>query len=289
MRVRHRWILLLLILLPAICSADIDKDLQKCRRSHDAVSRATCFKKLIPRIDDLSKQTPGDTNWAEALKEAYEATRETDKVPEAERRIQINATANKLQSSVLAETNSKAQACMAVAQYYGALGPKWSEAAKRSESAANSEASGTTELTPSVKSQVTDAVSAAQKNVRTQSAPVPLILSPAGAELQNNCIKAAGVSDDSNSSGRHEATATVRNTCSQALTVYLCVKSDRAQCWACKTINLKPGQQAQGPVSIGFGDCTSNNCKGVSVVYNATAQGNPPKPNVDDSCQGKTR
>ncbi len=289
MRVRHLLIPLWLLLCPAICFADVDKDLQKCRQSQNGSPRAACFNKLIPRIDELSRKTPADTTWAEALKEAYGATGQLDKIPEAERRIQINVEANKLQSSVLAGTNSKAQAYKAVAQYYEALGPEWSEAAKRAESLSKSEGRESGELAPSIKTQVADAVNAVQPKVATPSGSAPLILSPAGSDLQNKCIKATTVDDDSSSSGRHLATVTVRNTCSQALTAYVCVKSDRAQCWTCKIIPLNPGQDAKGPTSIGFGDCTSSTCTGVSVEYNASAHGTPPKPNVDDSCQGKPR
>ena len=289
MRVPHRLIPLLLLLLPAICFADVDKDLQKCRQSQNGNPRAACFNKLIPRIDELSRKIPADTTWAEALKEAYGATGQFDKIPEAERRIQINAGANKLQSSVLAETNNKAQAYKAVAQYYEAIGPEWSEAAKRAESLSKSEGRGSSDLSPSIKTQVADAVNAVQPRAATPSASAPLILSPAGTDLQNKCIKATTVADEGSSSGRHLATVTVRNTCSQALTAYVCVKSDRAQCWTCKTIALNPGQEAKGPTSIGFGDCTASTCNGVSVVYNASTQANPPKPNVDDSCQAKPR
>jgi hypothetical protein len=220
------------------------------------------------------------------LKEAYEATGQSDKVPEAERRIQIGAAAKKLFSSLVVETNSKGQAYAAIAEYYEAFGPQWREAAKRAESLGKSVGSKSGELTPAIKTQVTDAVNAAQPNVRTLSPSTPLMLG-AGVDLQNKCIKASTVSDDSNASGRHTASVTVRNVCSQALTVYLCVKSDRAQCWTCKTIGLNPNQEAKGPTSIGFGDCTAGTCNGVSVVYNAATQGNPPKPSVDDSCQGK--
>jgi hypothetical protein len=288
MHVRHRLVFLVLLVLPAICFADIDKDLQKCRQSQDANSRAACFKKLIPHIDDLSRGTPGDTSWAEALKEAYEATGQSDKIPEAERRIQISAGAKKLLSRVLAETNSKAQAYTAVAQYYDALGPDWKVAAKRAGSLAKSDGHENGDLAPSVKTEIADAVNAAQPNVRTLPPSAPLILN-SGFDLQNNCIKSSTVSDDSSASGRHVASVTVRNVCSQALTVYLCVKSDRAQCWTCKTIGLNPKQEAKGPTSIGFGECTEGSCNGVSVVYNAATQGSPPKPSVDDSCQGKAR
>ena len=288
MRVRHRLISLSLMLLPAICSADIDKDLRKCRQTQSGNSRASCFNKLIPRIDELSRKNPGDTTWSEALKEAYGATAQFDKLPEVERRIQINAGANKLQSGVLAETNSKSQAYMAVAQYYEALGPKWSEAAKRAESLGKSEGHNAGELTPAIKTQIADAVTAVQPNVRPPAASSPATLT-SDIDFQNKCIKSSTLTDDSDFSGRHLATVTVRNTCSQALTVYLCVKSDRAQCWTCKTIGLNAGQEGKGPTSVGFGDCTAGACNGVSVVYNASTQSNPPKPNVDDSCQAKSR
>jgi hypothetical protein len=286
---RFGWILALLFLIfPAICAADADKDLQNCRQSQDAHFRAACFKKLIPHIDDLSRETPGDTSWAEALKEAYEATEQSDKIPEVERRIQISAGAKKLLSNVLAETKSEDQAYTAVSQYYEAFGPDWQEAAKRAESLSTSKGSENGELPAAIKSQVAAAVNAAQPNVRTLSPSTPLMLG-GEVDLQNKCIKASTVSDDSNASGRHTASVTVRNVCSQALTVYLCVKSDRAQCWTCKTIVLNSNHKAQGPTSIGFGDCTAGTRNGVQVVYNAATQGNPPKPSVDDSCQGKAR
>src|ERR1700761_8320263 len=99
MRVRYRLILLSLLFLPATCFANIDKDLQKCRQTNDGPSRATCFNKLIPHIDELSRQTPGDTAWAEALREAYGATGQFDKIAEADHRIRVNAGASKLQAS----------------------------------------------------------------------------------------------------------------------------------------------------------------------------------------------
>jgi hypothetical protein len=288
MHARPRLLFMVLLVLPAVCSADIDKDLQKCRRSPDANSGAACFRKLIPHIDDLSRETPGDSSWAKALKEAYEATGRSDKIPEADRRIQIGESAKKLLSDVLAETKSEGQAYAAVAQYYEAFGPDWREAAKRAESLSKAKESESSELAPAIKTQVAAAVHAAQPNVRTLLPSTPLILG-SGVDLQNKCIKASTVSDDSNASGRHTANVTVRNVCSQALTVYLCVKSERAQCWTCKTIGLNPNQEAKGPTSVGFGDCAEGTCNGVSVVYNATTQGNPPKPSVDDSCQGKPR
>lgn len=280
----------LVLIFPIICVADIDKDLRKCRESHNATARAACFQKLIPRLDERSREIPADTSWAEALKEAYEATIQLDKLSEAARRIQIGEGAKKLISSVLEETNSKAQAYAAVAQYYEALGPEWEEAAKRAEGLEKAEQHENGELPPSIKRQIAEAVNAVQPKAQTpsHSASIPLILH-SGIELQNECIKSPSVSDEGSPSGRHVATVTVRNSCSQALTIYLCVKSDRARCWTCKTISLNPGQETQGPSSIGFGDCTGSNCNGVSVQYNAATQGSPPKPNVDDSCQGKTR
>jgi hypothetical protein len=293
MRVRrHRLnLLLLLLLIPTLCSADINKDLKKCRQTQDGPSRAACFNKLIPRIDELSKSTPADTPWAEALKEAYGATGQFDKIAEADRRIQIGAGASKLLSSVISETNSKPQGYTAVAQYYEALGPEWTEAAKHASSLGKSNRNGIGDLPESIRTQVADAVKIAQQRDLHSSTPAaspPVTLTP-GIGLQNKCIKSTTVSDDSDFSGRHLASVTVRNTCSEALTVYLCVKSDRAQCWTCKRVGMNPGQEAKGPTSIGFGDCTNSSCNGVSVIYNASAQGNPPKPNVDDSCQPTTR
>ena len=288
MRVRNLLILLLLLILPLVCSADIDKDLQKCRQAKDGPTRAVCFNKLIPRIDELSRKFPGDTAWSEALKEAYGATAQFDKIAEAEHRIQINAGANRLQSSVLAETNSKTQANKAVAQYYEALGPEWSEAAKRAESLGKSGGRDAGALPPSVKTQVADAVNAVQPSARTPSASTP-VTPTSGIDLSNKCIKASTISDDSDNSGRHIASVTLRNTCSQALNAYICVKSDRAPCFTCKIIALNPGQEAKGPTSIGFGDCTASTCNGISVVYNVATQANPQKPNVDNSCQAKTR
>jgi hypothetical protein len=288
MRVRHLLIPPLLLILPVICFADIDKDVRKCRQAQNGNVRASCFNKLIPRIDELSRGIPGDTAWSEALKEAYGATAQFDKIPEAEHRIQVNANANKLQTSVLAETNSKARAYAAVAQYYEALGPEWAEAAKRAEALGASEGRDTGELPPSIKVQIADAINAVQPSVRSAS-PSSTATPTSAADLSNKCIKASTVSDDSDFSGRHVASVTLRNTCSQTLNAYICVKSDRAQCFTCKIIPLNPGQEAKGPTSIGFGDCTASTCNGVSVVYNVAAEANPQKPNVDDSCQAKPR
>jgi hypothetical protein len=286
MRLRHRLRLLLLLVLPTLCFADIDKDVKKCRQQQSGNVRAACFNKLIFRIDELSRKTPGDTSWSEALREAYGATGQFDKLPEADHRIQINAGASKLQSSVLAETNSKAQAYMAIAQYYEALGPEWSEAANRARSLSKSEGRDTGDLPPSIKTQVADAVKIVQPNARPASASTAA--TPGSSiDLSNKCIRASTLSDDSDFSGRHVASVTLRNVCSQALNAYICVKSDRAQCFTCKIILLAPGQEAKGPTSIGFGECTASTCNGVSVVYNVATDANPLKPNVDDSCQAK--
>jgi len=277
---------LLGLLFPATSFADVNKDLQKCRQSQDATSRAACFQKLIPHIDDMSKRDVGNQDWAEALKEAYEATGQLDKVPEAEHRIHIIAGADKLLSGVLAQTNSKTQAYVAVVQYYHALGPGWAEAANRAESRGKVKGHEGDYLGPAITSQITDAVNAVRSSAHTPSASTASTLSP-GTGLYNNCLNAVTDSDQGSSSGRHLATVTVKNSCSQFLTFYVCIKSDRAQCWTCKSIGLNPGQHANGPSSTGFGDCASANCTGVSLMFNAAAQGNPPKPNVDDSCPGK--
>ena len=126
MPIHYRLVLLpLLLILPTICFADIDKDVQKCRQTQDGNFRASCFQKLIPRLDELSKQGVGNTNWAEALKEAYGAMAQFDKFLATDRRIQIDSRADKLLSTVLSQTNDKKQAYIAVAQYFQALGPEW--------------------------------------------------------------------------------------------------------------------------------------------------------------------
>jgi hypothetical protein len=289
MRVWHRLTpVLLLLILPAVCFADIDKDLQKCRQQQSGNARAACFNKLIPRIDELSRKTPGDTTWSEALKEAYGATAQFDKLADADHRIQINAGASKLQSNVLAETNNKAQAYIAVAEYYEALGPDWKEAANRARSLTKSESHDAGDLPPSIKTQIADAVTAVQPKARQVSASAAA--APASSiDLSNQCIKSSTLNDDSDFSGRHLASVTLRNVCPQNLNAYICVKSDRAQCFTCKIVAIASGQEAKGPTSIGFGDCTASTCNGVSVVYNVATDASPQKPNVDDSCQAKTR
>jgi len=291
MRIHYRLVLLpLLLILPTICFADIDKDVQKCRQSQDGNFRASCFQKLIPRLDELSKQGLGNTNWAEALKEAYGATAQFDKFLATDRRIQIDAGADKLLSTVLSQTNDKKQAYIAVAQYFQALGPEWQDAAKRAQALGKLKENEIAELAPSIKIQVADAIHAVQPNANgpsTSATPTPA--ANTGTGDFSHCLKSVALSDQGNAAGRHQATVTVRNTCSQSLNVNICIKSERAQCWTCQIIPLAPNQSADGPSSTGYGDCTSATCTGVSVVFNATPEPAPPKPKVDDSCQSGNR
>lgn len=289
MRTRYRSMFLpLLLFLPTICFADIDKDVQKCRKTQDGTLRASCFQKLIPRLDELSRQGVGNTNWAESLKEAYGATAQFDKFLAANRTIQIDVGADKLLSTVLAQTNNKTQAYIAVAQYFQALGPEWQEAAKRAQTMGKFKENEIAELTLSIKSQVADAIHAVQPNgnAPSDSATSASTANPATGDF-SHCLKSVSLSDEGNSAGRHQATVTVENTCSQSLNFNVCIKSERAACWTCKIIPLNPGQSSDGPSSTGYGDCTSATCNGISVVFNATPQAAPPKPNVDDSCHAK--
>ena len=267
-----------------MCLADINKDLQKCRQSQNGPFRAACFQKLIPELDALSRQGVGNTPWAESLKEAYGATAQFNKLSEAERRIQIDATADRLLSAILAQTNNKIQAYSAVAQYFQALGAEWQEAARRAEALGKSKGSKRVELESSIRTQAADAIQAMQPNGSAAATSVSAAIPGAGDF--SHCLKSVALSDEGNSSGRHQATVTIENTCSQPLNFNICIKSERASCWTCKIIPLSPGQSADGPSSTGFGDCTSATCTGVSVAFNAVAQGDPPKPNVS-TCNGK--
>lgn len=290
MRTPYRLTLLpLLLTLPTMCFADISKDVQKCHQSQNGPDRAACFQKLIPHLDDLSKQGVGNTSWAESLKEAYGATAQFAKLSEAERRIEIDGGSDKLLSTVLAQTNNKTQAYMAVAQYFQALGPNWQEAAKRAETLGKIKEHENAELPPSIKTQIADAIHAVQPGAPSVSASSSSTVPPGTGDF-SHCLKSVALSDQGDASGRHQATVTLQNTCSQSLNVNICIKSERAQCWTCKIIPLAPNQSADGPVSMGYGDCTSTTCNGVSVVFNAVPQGSdPPKPHVDDSCQSGQR
>lgn len=185
MRTPYRLTLLpLLLTLPTMCFADISKDVQKCHQSQNGPDRAACFQKLIPHLDDLSKQGVGNTSWAESLKEAYGATAQFAKLSEAERRIETDGGADKLLSTVLGQTNNKTQAYMAVAQYFQALGPNWQEAAKRAETLGKIKEHENAELPPSIKTQIADAIHAVQPGAPSASASSSSTVPPGYRRLQ---------------------------------------------------------------------------------------------------------